>query len=557
MSGRRLITFIPQGITVSVFDGQTILDAAQKAGVPVDSICGGKGRCGKCLIKILAGEAGEPTGLEQKVLSAEEVQKGVRLACRTQVQQGMEILVSEEPQNDGLKGKEIDSAVFTDFEARGKKRYDELLSIESGGIESKSYGLAVDLGTTTVAVYLVDLKSGRILASGAALNKQSPFGADVISRISYAREHSEGLAALQKKAADTINDLLDELSAKNVLARENISLVTMVGNPTMMHLLLGINPQGLAEFPFTPVFSNSVTLAAVEVGLELPSQAKLEILPLVSAYVGADLVAAALAAGLDDLGSPRLLLDIGTNGEMALAFNGQIWACSTAAGPALEGGGITFGRRASPGSISAVTLTDDVELSIIGSHPAQGLCGSGLVDAVAQMLDKGMIGQTGRLKDVHDLPEDLPPAIKRRLSPGKKGRIFRLTPEVYLTQEDIIQLQLAKAAMRAGVEILMAEAGIGFDDLEEILLAGAFGANLRLESLITLGLLPPVPKEKVKPMGNAAGKGALLCLLSEEYHQKALKLARHIHYLELSLNRDFQKRFMEGIKFEIGRQVTY
>lgn len=169
------------------------------------------------------------------------------------------------------------------------------------------------------------------------------------------------------------------------------------------------------------------------------------------------------------------------------------------------------------------------------------------------MLDKGMIGRTGRLKEVHDLLEDLSPAIKRRLCPGKKGRIFRLTPEVYLSQEDIIQLQLAKAAMRAGVKILMGESGIGYDELEEVLLAGALGANLRPESLITLGLLPPVQKDKGKPIGNAAGKGALLCLLLEKYHQKALQLARNIQYLELSINPDFQKRFMEGIKFKIER----
>jgi uncharacterized 2Fe-2S/4Fe-4S cluster protein (DUF4445 family) len=553
MSNLYSITFLPQAIKVSVPDGSTILEAALFAGVQVDSICGGKGKCGKCRVKILTGEVGEPTGLEQQVLSAEEIQKNIRLACQTRIQEGMEVLVSREHENGGLKGKEIDITRLIDFEAGGKKRCEEFLSIEYGGTRRESYGLAVDLGTTTVAVYLVDLKSGRMLTSGAALNKQSSFGADVISRISYAKEHSEGLAALQKGAVDTINQLLDDLSAKNLFDRENISLVIMVGNPTMMHLFLGINPQGLAEFPFKPAFSDSVILEAGEAGLRLPSHTRLEILPLVSAYVGADLVAASLAAGLDDPGPPRLLLDIGTNGEIALAYNGQIRACSTAAGPALEGGGITFGMQAAPGSISAVTIMDDVELSIIGPHPAQGICGSGLVDAVAQLLDKGMIGRTGRLKEVHHLPEDLSPAIKRRVSPGRKGRIFYLTPEVYLTQEDIIQLQLAKAAMRAGVEILMAEAGIGYDELEEVLLAGAFGANLRPESLITLGLLPPVPKEKVKPIGNAAGKGALLCLLSEGHHQKALKLARDILHLELSLNPDFQKRFMEGMKFEIKR----
>ena len=511
-------------------------------------------------------------------------------------------MVTQEPGDQGLRGKEINRAVFTDFTTRVKKRYlelnprsgqdqtpdwerirevlpdlqqpglkglkkvaalmrqaefkatvtsldNEFLSIEAGDTEQKNYGLAVDLGTTTVAVYLGDLPSGRIVGSGAALNKQFPFGADVVSRMSYVAEHQDGLAVLQKAATKTINELLDDLLSKHSIDRENIYLTTVVGNPTMMHLFLGINPRGLGEFPFTPVFSDSVTVAAVDVGLKLSSQTKLEILPLVSAYVGADIVAAALAAGLDEPGPPRLLLDIGTNGEVALAFDGKIWACSTAAGPALEGGAIKFGMRAVPGAISAVNITDDVELSIIGRKSAIGLCGSGLLDAVAQMLGKGLLNKTGRLKDPGSLPEGLPAAIRKRLAPGEKGQVFHLAPKVYLTQSDINQLQLAKGAMRAGIEILMAEAGIVFNDLEEIMLAGAFGASLRPESLITIGLLPPVPVEKVRAIGNAAGVGAFLCLIAEEQHQKALMLARHMNYLELSLRKDFQNRFMEGIRF--------
>jgi uncharacterized 2Fe-2S/4Fe-4S cluster protein (DUF4445 family) len=602
MSDERKITFFPQEQTVSVPAGCTILEAAQRAGLVIDSLCGGKGRCGKCAVKMLAGEVGEFKDMGNKILSAEESAKDLRLACMICVEDGMEVLISREPSNSGIKGKEIDKVVSIDFVKRINKRYlnlktnsgqnqisdweritqvlpdlkqpdlkalkkisvlmrksefkatftsldNEFISIERGDTENKNYGLAVDLGTTTVAVYLADLHTGQILDSGAALNEQSSCGADVVSRISYADEQPKRLAALQKAVAKTINELLDNLLTKHSIDRKSIYLITLVGNPTMTHLFLGINPQGLSVFPFNPVFSGSYTLRACETGLVLPSQTKLEILPLVSAYVGADTVAAALAADLDQSGPPRLLLDIGTNGEVALAFNGNIWACSTAAGPALEGGAIKFGMRAVRGAISEVNITDDVEISIIGDHTARGLCGSGLLDAVAQMLGSGLISKTGRLKDFQSLPEELSPAIRRRLTLGEKGHIFHLTPDVYLTQGDINQLQLAKGAMRAGIEILMAEAGITFDDVEEVLLAGAFGTSLRADSLVTVGLLPPFPQQKIKAIGNAAGVGALLCLISDGHHQRAVNLAKEIKYVELSLQKDFQDRFMKGIKF--------
>jgi uncharacterized 2Fe-2S/4Fe-4S cluster protein (DUF4445 family) len=536
MSQGPLITFEPQKIRVPVSEGSTVFEAALSAGVGLESVCGGKGKCGKCLVKITAGETGALTEIEQTFLSAEEVRAGLRLACQTQVREGMEVFTGRLPRDPGLRGKEIEGRVSTDFTAR----------VEKAG---ESYGLAVDLGTTTVAGYLVDLKSGRILATGAALNKQSLFGADVISRIGYTMDHPEGGTVLRQAATATIDELLDGLFPGNPGLREKIHLVTVVGNPAMMHLFLGINPRGLASFPFTPGFSGPLTLTASQAGIRLPYCTRVDVLPLVSAYVGADLVAAALAAGLDEPGPPRLLLDIGTNGEIALAFQGQIWACSTAAGPALEGGGIKFGMRAEPGAIFTVEMSDDLRLSIIGSRSARGLCGSGLLDAVAGMLGKGLLTRTGRLKEAGSLSEDFPPAIKKRLDRDEKGRLFHLTPKVYLTQGDINQLQLAKGAMRAGVEILTAEAGIGFDDLEEIMLAGAFGAALKPKSLITVGLLPPVPEEKVKSIGNAAGKGALLSLVSEGHYQKALRLAGQIKYLELSLVREFQKKFLEGIQF--------
>lgn len=602
MHGHRKITFFPKKRTVSVPTGHTILDAARQAGMDIDSVCGGKGKCKKCTVKILAQSEEDLNDITQHVLAGAEPKKNLRLACQTLVEDGMEVLILNEAAKIGPRGKETDISVISDFKARIKKRYlkinlrsnedlisdlevigravpglkqpnlkilkkiarymrkpdfkatialkgDEVLCIEDGNTEKKNYGLAVDLGTTTVAVYLVDLHSAQVVDSEAALNEQSPFGSDVISRISYAIEHPRKLAILQKAAAGTVNNILHNLLTKNSIDRKNIYLITVAGNPTMVHLFLGINPQGLAEFPFNPAIRGLFALSASETGLSLPAHAKLEVLPSVSAYVGADAVAAALAAGLDRSGPPRLLLDLGTNGEVVLAHNGNIWACSTAAGPALEGGAIKFGMRAVRGAICAIHITDDVEISIIDDKTAKGLCGSGLLDAVAQMIGCGLIGKTGRLKNSDSLPVELSAAIRRRLLPGEKGQNFHLTQEVYITQEDINQLQLAKGALRAGIEILMTEAGITSDKIEEIMLAGAFGAGVRPESLIAVGLLPPFPPDKIRAIGNAAGVGALLCLLSDENNQRALNLSKHIKYVELSLRKDFQDRFLQGMKF--------
>jgi uncharacterized 2Fe-2S/4Fe-4S cluster protein (DUF4445 family) len=602
MNGEVSIRFLPQGKKVSVSSDSTILEAAQCSEVMIDSICGGRGRCEKCLVKDLSGKAAEPTEREKELLSPQQVVEGFRLACQSRVREGLEVRVVQETAEQGLRGKEIGGTSLNGLESRISKKYieltppsekdrasdwnritralpetkqisletlkkipellrekdfgltltlfkDEILTVRAGYSDSKGYGLAVDLGTTTVAAYLVDLESNRIIASGASLNKQSSLGADVISRLSAATEETGGLEKLKKAAATTINEIIEGLVAEHRTVWENIHLVTAVGNPTMMHLFLGINPRGLAGFPFTPAFSDLLTLPASETGLSLPGHSKLEILPLISAYVGADTVAAAVTADMDTPDPPRLLLDIGTNGEVVLACKDKIWACSTAAGPALEGGAIKFGMRAGPGAISAVTISEDVKVTVMGAGAARGICGSGLLDAVAQMLERGLINKTGRLKDGKTLPESIPPAIRSRLMPGERGQNFYLAPEVFLTQGDISQLQLAKGAMRAGIEILMAEAGITPEDLEEVLLAGAFGASLNPKSLVTVGLLPPFPLEKVKAIGNAAGLGAVLCLLSETHHRRALALARKINHLELSLQKNFQEMFIQGIKF--------
>lgn len=602
MNNQVLISFGPHGKRVSVSSDYTVLEAAQSCGVMIDSICGSRGRCGKCLIKDLSGIVENPTETEKELLSPQQIREGIRLACQTKVREGLEVQVVYEETQQGLRGKDIGGALFNSLEGRIKKRHiditppsekdqasdwdritralpeikqfsletlkrmpgllreadfkltftlfeDEILTGGIANSDSPSYGLAIDLGTTTVAAYMVDLESNQIIATKAALNKQIIFGADVISRINVAQNHPDGLGRLQKAAVDTINMILDDFFAQFPLCRANTHLLTLVGNPAMIHLFLGLDPQGLAKFPFAPVFSNAFTLRAAEAGLTLPPHTRLEILPLVSAYVGADALAAALAVNMDVSGPPRLLLDIGTNGEVVLTCKDKIWACSTAAGPALEGGAIKFGMRAEPGAISAVKLTDDVKLSIIGMHQARGLCGSGLLDAVAQMLGRGLIGMTGRMKSADSLAQGLPGGIAGRLTPGDKGQHFFLTPEIYLTQEDISQLQLAKGAMRAGIDILMQAAEVTVDDLEEVMLAGAFGAGLRPESLITIGLLPPLPLEKIRAVGNAAGEGAVLCLLSHEHHQRVSRLAGRIKNLELSLHKDFQDRFIKAIKF--------
>lgn len=432
---------------------------------------------------------------------------------------------------------------------------DEVIAVEPGDTTDQAYGLALDIGTTTVVGAVINLKTGAVAAVQSALNGQASFGADVISRISHAMLEPEGLEALRAAIVNTINTLLDGLLATSGVAREHLYEAVAVGNATMLHLLFGIDPEPIGVGPFIPAVEEAVTLPAAEVGLRLHPQARLSTLPHLGAYVGADIVAGVLATGLarnqDDRW--RLYIDVGTNGEIVFGSARGTLATAAPAGPAFEGAQIKCGMRASRGAIEGVQITDDVRLQIIGGEVRPlGLCGSGLVDAVAELIRVGLLDTSGRLKRPEEVRGRLPEALVDRLEETGGVRAFRLSaPEdgVILTQPDIRALQFAKAAIASGSEVLMARMGVTADQLHEVLLAGSFGSYINPASARTIGLVPWVPVERIVAVGNAAGEGAKIALLSFREREAASRIPDFIEYLELSGRPEFNDIFTEALAF--------
>jgi len=384
------------------------------------------------------------------------------------------------------------------------------------------------------------------------------FGADVLSRITYASKGPEQLKQLQTLVIEGLNKIIEGLCKNNQIRREEIYQAVVVGNTTMSHLFLGIDPTCLGPAPFIPVFRQSVQVEALELGLNILETGHVVVVPNVAGYVGADTVAVMIAAKVDQLPGYTLAVDIGTNGEIILAGGKRILTCSTAAGPAFEGAEIKYGMRAADGAIERVKITDDVELAVIGNTKPIGICGSGLIDAIAQMAEAGVIYESGRIVNVPEDMAKLPPKIQERIRQGEGGFEFVIAwgkdsgsgEDVVLTQKDIRELQLAKGAILAGIKILMKEMGIGLEQLDRVLLAGAFGNYISKESALQIGLLPNVPVEQIKAIGNAAGNGAKMVLLSKEERKKAVTLAGLSEHLELSTRSDFQDEFIDALAFE-------
>jgi len=429
---------------------------------------------------------------------------------------------------------------------------DRLVAVEGGDTSGEAYGIAFDIGTTTVAGYLADLRTGAMLDSVAATNRQARIGADVITRVAHTLEDRDGLARLQGDVVASLNGMIADLLAQNGIDPSRLYLLTAAGNTVMSHLLLGISPRALAQAPFVPAFRSRLVVPTRRLRLRAPVHARLLVLPNIASYVGSDITAAILATDLDRPRGIRLLIDIGTNGEIVLAQGFRRVACSTAAGPAFEGAGVRQGMRAEAGAISAVRIGDDVRLSVVGGGTPRGICGSGLVDAVAELIRIGIIDRGGRLCRAESCPAGVPPALARRLRAGGEGPAFLLVEgasEVVLHQQDIRALQLAKGAIRAGIEILLERWGLTAADLDGVLLAGAFGSRLRAESLLAIGLLPPLAPEKIRPVGNAAGLGAWLSLISVPQWERAAAIAAGTEHVELSGHPAFQSRFIEALDF--------
>lgn len=602
--------FRPTGQSVRVARGTLLSDAALRAGVAIEQVCGGKGTCGKCRVKLLSGDLGPPTEADRRHLSPAELDEGFRLACQARVASdalvevgwasaaaGVAILVEgllapvpleplvkktclrvppatldhpladyeslarmlpgSEPPRVSLealrrlpRALRAADGLVTVVHAAG-----HLLSVEPGDTRDALYGFACDIGTTTVVGYLLDLTTGQRLSVASTLNPQTRFGDDVVSRIGHAGRDAQGLEALRSTIVAAINDLLAQAAAEAGIDRQQVYALSVVGNTTMHHLFLGLSPAALGRSPYVPVVTGPLELPAGDVGLSAHPAARLFVLPNIAGFVGADTVGVLLATRLLHGDGVRLAIDIGTNGEMALGSRARMLSCSTAAGPAFEGAQLTHGMRAADGAIDRVDIDGDVHVHAIGQGPLRGICGSGAVDAIAALRRLEIIDATGRLLSRDEVAARTSPALARRLVRHRQGAAFVLAEAaqtaiggpIVLTQRDVRQVQLAKGAMRAGVEILLGELGAAPEDVVEVCLAGAFGNYIRPESALTIGLMPRFPRAAITPVGNAAGAGAQMALLSREAWAEAAALTSQVEYIELSLRQDFQQVFAEAM----------
>lgn len=563
--------FQPSGREARVASGTTLLAAAHWAATGVDSTCGGYGTCGLCRVRILEGDVPASPGDSQHI-SAEELADGWRLACRAQLEgdvvcqvpaaaeyprsvvEGMGRAIAVEPR---LRIEELEPG-DEGGAAKAIVCGDRQLDVIAGDREPRPHGVAFDLGTTTVAGALVDLIDGTVSAAASTANRQLAAGADVISRAAYARSRPGGPLELQGMAVDTLNELIAKLCVAAGASPADIYECVVAGNSIMLHLLFGVDPHPLAVAPFETVFREPLDVATADLRVDTDAedrrgpqlaihpQARLQSFPLIGAYAGGDTVAGLHATDLVRGDRPRLLIDLGTNTEVALGWDGRVVVASAPAGPAFEGAGVRCGMPAVEGAIARVRLRPQVQLESIGEGLPLGICGSGLVDAVAELRWAGLLDRSGRLGSAEQLEGD---PLSDRLEEFDGAQAFRLADGIYIGQRDIRELQSAIAAVAAAVRIVLDQAGVEPQELADVYLAGSFGAALDPGSARTLGLVPRVSESVVRGVGNAAIEGAKAALLSFRERQVAFQIPFHTEYVELSAHPDFNETFMALLTF--------
>lgn len=540
------ITVLPSQSTFQVPEGTNLLKALLQESFFVDNPCNGRGTCGKCKIRILPSastDKAEPAqgapvfSCEQAGgahhLTSEEWEQGIRLACCVTVQTDLTVeLLQKDKKVDVL-----DQGLLPDFAK------DQFLD---------GYGIAVDIGTTTVALSLVELKSGSVLASASCVNPQKAYGLDVLTRITYEVEEGEkAIHQLQDSIVQGLNQLIHSVLDKAGVPSESVREMVVAANTTMLHLLMGEDARPMGTYPYRPNFLHIQERKASSIGLELPT-AQLITLPNVSAFIGSDIVAGAAVCRLNQREGVTLFMDIGTNGEIVLATEGRLFCCSCAAGPALEGMNIRSGMRAAEGAIEAIQIQKEgLTYQVIGEAPAEGLCGSGILSVVKELIRNGLVKSNGAFVKKEEIPATDSRFSLIELDGIKRYLVIADTPQksIQVTQGDIRQVQLAKGALLSGVSALVQEAGLTFEDLDTVLIAGQFGAHLPVESIVGTGILPQCVENKIEYVGNTSQTGALMALLSKEEREKMETIAKSMTYLELADTEDYEKRFRECLIF--------
>ncbi|OGN99234.1 MAG: ferredoxin [Chloroflexi bacterium RBG_13_51_52] len=631
MSNRKYtIVFQPSGLRGKVADGATILNAARQLGAGLESICGGKGTCGKCKIRIEEGyfaKYGISSSMKSvvtrdevnaKFLTKQQLKQNYRLACQTRVNGGDVVIFVPEESRKGqqvvrkeatarkiklnpavrkycveLKPASLDDSVgdFERLQSGLKKKFKldglvidypvllklqntirrglwqvtvsiwknrEIVDVEAGEVKS-GYGLAVDIGTTTVAGYLCDLNTGEVIVTEAMMNPQVAYGEDVMSRIGYAAKEKGGLKKLNDAIIKGLNQLVKDIAKKAGIKRSDIIDMTVVGNTCIHHLFLNINPQYLGKAPFSPAIHHSVDVKARDIGITIADSAYIHVLPIEAGFVGADNVGVLIAEEPYNQDEMLLIIDIGTNGELILGNRKRLMSSSCATGPAFEGAEIRHGMRAAAGAIEKLKIdrkTKEVQFKVIGNEKwntedkkigARGICGSGIFDAAAQMFTAGIIDKGGRFNMKVKSP-------RLRLNGNREPEFViawaketAINHDIVICQKDIRAIQLAKGAMYSGAKIMMKRMGV--TKIDRVILAGAFGSYIDKTSAAVIGLFPDCDPKFVYAVGNAAGDGARIALLNVAKRDEADLWARRVEYIELTLEPEFNRVFTKALNF--------
>jgi uncharacterized 2Fe-2S/4Fe-4S cluster protein (DUF4445 family) len=612
-TGRVRLHFTPSDREVRVPPGVSVFDAASWNGIAIDSTCGGHGTCKKCKVQIVGGIV-PVQRLDMRSFSADQLKAGWRLACLAQatgdltvdvpplltrpkaatVGVGRQVILRPAIQKryvelvePTLSDQQPDLARLlaaiddmelrvdvhalrriptvlraADFKVTAVIVDDALIDVEPGDTTEHRYAVAFDLGTTTVVATLLDTSTGTPAAVASMLNKQQPFGADVITRISATMMDPAALGRLRDLAHATLDELTRDVCAEAGIDPNQIYEIAVAGNATMTALALGIDPEPLGVAPFIMSSATLPELLASDLGVSVHPRARAAVMPALGAYVGGDIVAGMLASGMDRDKRTRLFIDVGTNCEIVFSDGDRIVSTAAPAGPAFEGGAIRCGMRAADGAIEVVKIdpVGAVECQVIGDVAAEGLCGSGLVDAVAELVKVGLLDASGRFI-TDDAAAELVPGLVDRLGELNGERVFALSwhddgkhelaDSVYLSQRDVRELQFAKAAISTGWSLMLEELGIDTDDVQQVLLAGSFGSYLSPASAVRIGLVPKLPVLRIVSAGNVAGEGAKMALLSMQERNGAHALLEEVRYVELSDRADFNDRFVDQLAFPV------
>lgn len=604
-----LLYFQPDGKHVPIKSGQTLLDIAQVLGVEISAVCGGVGTCAKC--RVIIKEGGEllrpPTRYETNSLVTEDLNFGYRLACEAVItgdglitvevpeesrgskhrlqSEGLDTPVKLEPVvnalqivveppsldspgsmyekvvqalgNLGVGAVDVDHGVLVrmgpTLRRLGWKAsavlYEDRKLIGLAESGAPVLGVAFDIGTTKLAGYLMNVTTGRLLSKVSRVNPQVVYGEDVMTRLTYVLNEKEGLDRLVRSIREAISEMIEEACSAAAVSRENVREIVLAGNTLMHHLVLGLEPSSLGASPYSPVVKSSYAVEGETIGLSGESGLVAYMLPNVAGFVGADCVGDVIATGLDDPDGNRILIDIGTNTEMVLCSKSAISCASSPSGPTFEGAHVKHGMRALSGAIEHISIDRslNVSYSTIDGAPARGICGSGVVDAVSELARREVLERSGRMKNDDTLKGVVHSqfGLEYLISSASENAIKR---DITITQSDVREVQKAKAAIATGIKILLNQAGLSARDLDHVYVAGAFGSYIDIPSAISMGMLPALPLNKMTQVGNAAGTGARMCLLSRRARRIAEDTAQRMRYIELATRADFQQTFLKSLE---------